>query len=134
MTAQVRRLPGQGCPHCRAGRCLYEEHLNPGLHENHRCAVLNRLCQAFDDFALRADVMGLPDEQAQALWEARFPATLAKEGNCQDYLPGDTTSFPDCAHAVGDLCLLAFPLCPGRCPRYLEGWARGVAPKDGFHD
>ena len=119
MTGRVARLPGEGCPHCRAGRCLYEEHLNPGLCLANRCAVLNRLCRAFDDFVLRADNLGLTDEQAEALWQARFPATLAKEGNCQDYLPDDTTSFPDCVHAAGDLCLLALPLCPGRCPRYL---------------
>ena len=119
MTGRVTRLPGEGCPHCRAGRCLYEEHLNPGLCLANRCAVLNRLCRAFDDFVLRADNLGLTDEQAEALWQARFPATLAKEGNCQDYLPDDTTSFPDCVHAAGDLCLLALPLCPGRCPRYL---------------
>lgn len=120
MSARLTRLPGEGCPHCLAGRCLYEEHLNPGLREANRCAVLNRLCRTFDDFVLRADNLGLSDEQAEALWQARFPATLAKEGNCQDYLPGDTTSFPDCAHASGDLCLLAFPPCPGRCPRYLS--------------
>lgn len=119
MTGRLARLPGEGCPHCRAGRCLYEERLNPGLREANRCAVLNRLCRAFDDFVLRADNLGLTDEQAEALWQARFPATLAKEGNCQDYLPDDTTSFPDCVHAAGDLCLLALPLCPGRCPRYL---------------
>ena len=119
MSARLTRLPGRGCPHCLAGRCLYEEHLNPGLREANRCAVLNRLCRAFDDFVLRADNLGLTDEQAEALWQARFPATLAKEGNCQDYLPDDTTSFPDCVHAAGELCLLVFPPCPGRCPRYL---------------
>jgi len=119
MTGRLTRLPGEGCPHCQAGRCLYEEQLNPGLCQANRCAVLNRLCRAFDDFVLRADNLGLTDEQAQVLWQARFPATLAKEGNCQDYLPDDTTSFPDCVHAAGDLCLLALPLCPGRCPRYL---------------
>lgn len=119
MSAKLNRLPGEGCPYCLAGRCLYEEHINPGLREANRCAVLARLCRAFDDFVLRADAMDLTDEQAEKLWQARFPATLAKEGNCQAYLPGDTTSFPDCVHAAGDLCLLAFPSCPGRCPRYL---------------
>lgn len=119
MPARLTRLPGEGCPHCLAGRCLYEEHLNPGLREANRCAVLNRLCRAFEDFVLRADNLGLTDVQAEALWQARFPAAMAKEGNCQDYLPDDTTSFPDCVHAAGDLCLLVFPPCPGRCPRYL---------------
>lgn len=82
--------------------------------------MLGRLGRAFDDFLLRAENMGLSEEQAGRLWQARFPATLAKEGNCQDYLPGDTTSFPDCLHAAGDLCLLAFPVCPGRCFRFLK--------------
>jgi hypothetical protein len=119
MPARLSRLPGGGCPHCQGGRCLYEEHLNPGYREANRCAILNRLCRAFDDFVLRCDVMGLSEEQAASLWQARFPATLAKEGNCQDYLPGDTISFPDCRNASGELCLLAFPPCPGRCLRYL---------------
>lgn len=124
MPARLTRLSGEGCPHCLGGRCLYEEHLNPGLCQDYRCAVVRRLCRAFDDFVLRADNFNLSDEQAEALWQVWFPATLAKEGNCQDYLPGGTTSFPDCVYAAGDLCLQAFPLCPGRCPRYLAGQGR----------
>jgi len=119
MPARVTLLPGNGCRHYLSGRCLYEEHLNPGLSQSNRCAVLIRLCRAFDDFLLRAENMRLDEEQAGRLWEVRFPATLAKEGNCQDYLPGDTTSFPDCLHAAGEVCLLAFPVCPGRCFHFL---------------
>ncbi|MHC1789166.1 hypothetical protein [Solidesulfovibrio sp.] len=119
MLKQLSRLPGEGCRHWQGGRCLCEEHRNPGLDQGNVCAVIDRLGRAFDDFALRADNLGLPDAQAKALWQARFPALLAKEGNCQDYLPGDTTSFPDCAHIAGDLCLLALPPCPGRCRRFL---------------
>lgn len=120
MSAALTRLPGQGCRHYLSGRCLYEEHCNPGLDEGARCVVLRRLGRAFDAFLLRADNMGLTDAQAGRAWQARFPATLAKEGNCQDYLPGGTTSFPDCAHAAGELCLLALPACPGRCVRMLR--------------
>jgi len=119
MTHTVTSLPGCGCRHYQSGRCLYEEHLNPGLCEKYRCAVLTRLGRVFDEFLLRAENMGLSEEQAGRLWQARFPATLAKEGNCQDYLPSDTTSFPDCQNASGELCLLALPACPGRCFRFL---------------
>ncbi|MGD9609392.1 MAG: hypothetical protein AB7U59_08295 [Desulfovibrionaceae bacterium] len=118
MKAVVTPLPGIGCRHYQGGRCLLEEHRNPGLYVVHRCRVLERLGRAFDDFLLRADNLSLPEERAARLWEARFPATLAREGDCRDYLPGDTQAFPDCRHASGDLCLLAFPVCPGRCARY----------------
>jgi len=120
VSAALIRLPGQGCRHFLTGRCLYEEHCNPGLDEGVRCIVLHRLGRAFDAFLHRADTMGLPDAQAGRAWQACFPAILAKEGNCQDYLPGDTTSFPDCAHAAGELCLLTLPVCPGRCFRMLR--------------
>lgn len=118
MPGVLTRLPGQGCRHFLRGRCLYAEHCNPGLTEANRCRILTRLGRAFDDFLLRADNLSLSEEQAARLWEERFPATLAREGNCQNYLPGDTHAFPDCRHAAGDLCLVAFPVCPGRCVRY----------------
>jgi hypothetical protein len=120
MMHTVTPLPGLGCQHFKAGRCLYEEHCNPGLCEEFCCAVIRRLGRAFDDFLLRAENMGLCEEQASQLWQARFPATLAKEGNCQDYLPGDTNSFPDCLYAADELCLRAFPVCPGRCLHFLR--------------
>jgi hypothetical protein len=120
MACAVTPLPGSGCRHYQVGRCLYEEHRNPGLCLALRCAVLTRLGRAFDEFLLRADMMGLSEDQAGRLWQARFPSTLAKEGDCQDYLPGDRNSFPDCLHADGELCLLAFPVCPGRCRRFLQ--------------
>ncbi|WP_232286142.1 hypothetical protein [Solidesulfovibrio carbinoliphilus] len=118
--AWLTRLSGQGCRHFLAGRCLYAEHVNPGLEEGFVCVVVHRLGRAFDDFLLRAENLGLGEEEAGRVWQARFPATLAKEGNCQDYLPGGTTSFPDCAHAAGELCLLALPACPGRCGRFFS--------------
>jgi len=118
MPATVTPLPGESCRHYLFGHCLYAEHVNPGLAQAHRCRVLVRLSQAFDDFLLRVDNLSLSEERAARLWEARFPATLAREGNCQDYLPGGTQSFPDCRHAAGDLCLMAFPACPGRCAHY----------------
>jgi len=123
MSGTITPLPGTGCRHYRCGHCLMAEHQNPGLAEVHRCRILVRLTRAFDDFLLRADNLSLSEERAARLWEARFPATLAREGNCQDYLPGGTQSFPDCLHAAGDLCLVAFPLCPGRCARYVRAEA-----------
>lgn len=118
MPARVNSLPGEGCRHYRRGRCLIEEQRNPGLAAGNRCRILERLGRAFDDFLTRAENLSLSEDQAARLWEARFPAALAREGDCRDYLPGDTQSFPDCRHADGDLCLLAFPVCSGRCARY----------------
>jgi hypothetical protein len=118
VTARLDRLPGTFCRHYLAGRCLYEEHLNPGLHEDYRCAVLLRLGRVFDDFALRAENLGLTEEQAGRAWKARFPATLAREGYCRDRPGGDTRTFPECDNAAGDLCLLALPACAGVCSRF----------------
>ena len=118
MAARISRLPGRACRYYRSGRCLYEEHRNPGLDESYRCAVLLRLGRAFDDFTLRAENLGMTEEQAGLAWKARFPEALAREGSCRMRPPGDTTSFPDCANATGDLCLLALPLCAGVCPRF----------------
>ena len=120
MVAVVTRLPGLGCRHFLAGRCLYEEHLNPGFAIAFRCSVLVHLERDFDDFLRRAEAMALSEEQAGKLWQTRFPTTLAKQETCRGYRPGDTTSFPDCANAAGELCLLALPICPGRCQRYLR--------------
>lgn len=120
MSGTVTPMPGAGCRHYRSGHCLYAEHQNPGLDQGLRCRIVVRLSRAFDDFLLRADNLSVSEEQAARLWEARFPAALAREGNCQDYLPGGTQSFPDCRHAVGELCLMAFPICPGRCVHYAE--------------
>ena len=129
MPARVTPLPGLGCRHYLAGRCLYEEHLNPGLDQKLRCLVLTRLGRAFDDFLIRAEAMGLTEEQAGRAWKNRFPDTLARQGTCRDYQAGDTTSFPDCANAAGELCLLALPACPGRCRRFMKRQApQGMPP------
>lgn len=131
MSGTLSRLPGTGCRHYRLGRCLLAEHQNPGLRDGNACQVLLRLGRSFDAFLVRADNLALTEEQASRLWEARFPAILAKEGDCRDYLPGDTTTFPDCRHVAGDLCLLAFPVCPGRCSRFARADAESERDKDG---
>ncbi|MEL7638284.1 MAG: hypothetical protein AAGU21_01450 [Solidesulfovibrio sp.] len=118
MPARLLRLPGHGCRYFHTGRCLYEEHRNPGLHEGFRCSVLLRLGRIFDDFTLRAEQLGLSEEEAGRVWQARFPATLAREGYCRDRPAGDTRAFLDCDKAAGDLCLLALPACDGVCPRF----------------
>jgi hypothetical protein len=131
MPGTLSRLPGLGCRHFRQGRCLFGEHRNPGLAPAHGCRVITRLGRSFDAFLERADNLSLTEEEAARLWEARFPAILAREGDCRDYLPGDTNSFPDCRHVAGDLCLLAFPVCPGRCPRYARPDPETERDKDG---
>ncbi len=61
MPARVTPLPGLGCRHYRRGRCLIEEHRNPGLAASNRCLVLERLGRAFDDFLLRAENLSLTE-------------------------------------------------------------------------
>lgn len=132
MSENLFRLPGQGCRHYRRGRCLLAEHRNPGLIPENGCRVIDRLGRSFDAFLERADSLSLTEDQAARLWEARFPAILAREGDCRDYLPGGTNSFPDCRHADGELCLLAFPVCAGRCSRFARPDPENERDKDGF--
>jgi hypothetical protein len=131
MPNNLSRLPGTGCVHFSQGRCLVAEHQNPGLGPEHCCGIILRLGRSFDAFLERADSLSLTEDQAARLWEARFPAILAREGDCRDYLPGDTNSFPDCRHVADDLCLLTFPVCAGRCSRYARPAPETERDKDG---
>jgi len=131
MPDNLFRLPGVDCRHFCRGRCLLAEHRNPGLNPENACRVIDRLGRRFDDFLERADNLSLSEEQASRLWEARFPAILAREGDCRDYLPDDTNSFPDCRHAADTLCLLAFPRCAGRCSHFARPDSATERDKDG---
>lgn len=118
MKKRIIRFPGAGCAHFRSGRCLYEEDLNPGLRKSLHCNTLNRLEEAYDDFLRQAEVFALSEEKALRIWEERFSRLVSQQSDCQDYLPGDNENFLGCVFALGDLCLKAFPLCDGQCPRF----------------
>jgi len=119
MHAKIIRFPGAGCAHYLAGRCLYEEHLNPGLDKGLRCERLNKLEEAYDDFLRQADAFELDEDAARKIWEDRFSRLTGQQSDCQDYLPGDNENFLGCVFAQGDLCMKAFPLCAGQCERFI---------------
>jgi len=114
---RVARLPSAACAHFVAGRCRYEESLNPGYDPGFRCRVLARLESAYDAFLAQADAFALDERLAADLWRARCENLYAKTG-CQDYEPDDKNTCPDCASLAGDVCLKRLPECLGRCPRY----------------
>lgn len=116
--SHLLRLPGTACRHFSAGRCLLEEHQNPGWDPAHACRVVTRLCEAYDGFLGRAEAFGLEEASAFAIWSRRFAVLTRQETGCQDYEPGGTDDFPGCSHAKEHVCLLAMPACRGQCPDY----------------
>lgn len=116
--SQVLRLPAPGCSHFLRGRCLYEEHLNPGYHADYRCVVLTRLGEVYDTFLNQADAFGLDEALAGDIWQKRLGQLSEADTGCQEHEPGDTEGFPDCAHCLGDVCVLRLPACGGRCQHF----------------
>lgn len=116
---EVLPLPGDGCRHWHCGRCLYEEHLNPGLGQKYVCPAMRRIEESFDDFVGRGDMMGLTEEEAGRIWQLRVAQSLHKGWNCPDYeeLLDDTGELL-CGHFTDGLCLHLVPACPGRCRKF----------------
>lgn len=115
----VLPLPGEGCRHWVAGRCLYEESVNPGLMREFACIVLTALEESFDEFIDRGEMFGLSVEEAGRIWEKRADQALNIGWDCASFTflqddPGDTA----CQHFLEGLCVLHLPPCPGRCHRY----------------
>lgn len=113
------RLPGEGCRFWTAGRCLYEELLNPGLCSGHSCSVLAVLEKSFDAFVARGESMGLSAEEAGRIWERRMDAALNIGWDCANFifLPDCAGDMP-CVHFRDGICILCLPACPGRCRRF----------------
>lgn len=119
MNRPLLRLPGAGCRHYAAGRCLYEEHLNPGYDQDVRCEVLSRLVAAYDDLLRRCEAMRLPEKRVAALLNERFAVLSGQETCCHAGPRGATNLLEGCEHAWQDVCLLRLPRCPGQCPNYV---------------
>ena len=119
MSNRVLQLPGRDCVHYRSGRCLYEEDLNPGLHEEWRCAVIARLERQYDLFIEQADNFRLDDEVAGRIWEDRLGRILGMEPDCGDFSPGGPPGLLECQHGLDSQCVLTMPVCEGRC-RYFK--------------
>jgi len=112
------RLPAVGCVHFHAGRCLYEERLNPGLHTAWRCTVLARWETVYDEFLDRAENFGLSEAELGLLWSRRFERLAEESVPCPDVREGDSESMPECLHLLEELCLLRLPECAGPCERF----------------
>lgn len=122
MTAIIA-LPGKGCAHWYADRCLYNVHLNPGLEREKFCQVLQRLEQHFDEHVRRCERFGLSAEKAGQLWKRYTHQVLERAWDCPDYRVEFATGIElICTHLCGDVCLLRLPKCLGRC-RHFELWS-----------
>ena len=116
-------LPGRGCRFWAAGRCLYEERLNPGLHAGFACTALQALADSFDAFVVRGESLGLSSEEAGRIWERRVDAALNIGLDCANFIPlPDEAGDVPCAHFLDGVCLLRMPVCPGRCRRFVAGF------------
>lgn len=116
--AEVTRLPGQGCRHHTSGRCLYQEHLNPGYSTSSRCRVLLRWEVAFDDFLERTEQFGVSQQAVPDLWERKFNRMAREAFQCDRYVHCEEADIPACFHAHDDLCRQELPECEGRCRHY----------------
>lgn len=115
---QVNRLPGQGCRHHIAGRCLYEEHLNPGYAAEYRCSVLVRWETAFDNFLERAESFNVAQDAVPDVWGRQFERMAREAFDCELYSYAPDVGAPACAHNHDGLCRHALPVCEGRCRHY----------------
>ncbi|WP_243364336.1 hypothetical protein [Fundidesulfovibrio terrae] len=116
--SQILRLPATGCRHFIQGRCLYEEHLNPGYHGEYRCRVITKLQELYDSFLNQADAFGLDELKATDIWEKRFRELYREDTGCQGHEPGDMNVFPGCVHCLEDICVPLLPQCGGCCSNY----------------
>lgn len=116
----VLQLPGDGCRFWVRGRCLYAEFVNPGLEVSVHCAVLGALDGQFDNFLDRCERLGLKEETMGEIWKRRCAAFFDGPWPCVRYLPHSDPQYgQQCQFFLESLCLLCFPLCPGRCRRFI---------------
>ncbi|MCG8532526.1 MAG: hypothetical protein MI749_17945 [Desulfovibrionales bacterium] len=124
MAGQVSKLPGIHCAYYIQGRCFYEEHINPGDHEEWQCTEIRRILHEYDDFVERADRFSLDDEEAGKLWEVHEESLPLVGTLCPSYCPnpckqcGKEGQITDCEHEQALICILQLPVCTGVCRRY----------------
>lgn len=117
MTHNINRLPGTGCTFHLCGKCLYEERLNPGLHKDWRCQVVQDWADDYDKFVDRAEAFNLEIEAVSQMWEDRFVKMMVSKRECPDFHPGGEEA-AGCAHEYGELCHVALPACEGMCRHF----------------
>ncbi|EPR31603.1 hypothetical protein dsat_0927 [Alkalidesulfovibrio alkalitolerans DSM 16529] len=115
---KLRQMPGNACRFFRAGRCLYEERLNPGYNGSWRCVVVRSWEREYDEFVQRAEAFGLEDDAAGSIWERRFAEMMRAGVACDRFERGGEYELLACVHLMGDLCLCALPPCDGVCGRF----------------
>ena len=123
MTAKVLKFPGAGCRHYLHGRCLYEEHLNPGFRRSYRCGVLEGWEAQFESFVDRAEAFGIGQAQAGGLWSRRFEGLVSGRRDCAEFIPEADAARSEsepmgCALFMEGFCLIRLPRCQGVCPRH----------------
>lgn len=116
--AEIQKLPGCGCRHFSGGRCLYQEHLNPGYVQEWRCRIASRWEAAFDAFLERAECFNVSQEAVAELWRKRFNRMAGDVLQCEEYAFQHSGGVIDCVHVQKDVCVLLLPICQGRCRHY----------------
>jgi hypothetical protein len=116
--SNVRKMPGDECRFYVAGRCLYHERLNPGYDESFRCRFLVLWEEEFDAFLDRAEAFSLGRRETVELWNRRFEKLQGGDCGCPDYYYHEAGGDQGCVHGYNDLCILALPLCKGRCRHF----------------
>ncbi|WP_419787772.1 hypothetical protein [Pseudodesulfovibrio sp.] len=116
--AEIARLPGEGCRHFQCGRCLYEEHLNPGYDAGYRCDVLEHWADAYEAFLVRAESFRVEPDAVPELWALQFQRLARKTFRCERFEYDAEAGAPACLHVAESLCLLCLPVCEGRCRHY----------------
>ena len=118
MPLPVNSLPA--CGHRHGERCLWPEHLNPGLRADFHCARLEMLVRDFDAFLDRAEAFGLDDAQMERIRRAAPGKTLPRSGcplqKREETATTAATAVADCAFFLQGLCLQRLPVCTTPCP------------------
>lgn len=115
---KVDRLPGHGCRHHTSGRCLYQEHLNPGYAEGWRCRVLAHWEDEYDEFLVRVDNFGVRQDAVPDLWSRKFERLARETLKCDMFSYAEGADIPACIHNAQGICRLNLPSCDGRCRHY----------------
>jgi len=112
--------PNDDCLFLWRGRCLYEEHLNPGYHTAWQCAELLHWQEEYDVFLCRAEMQELSAEEASAVWKKQFEEILSNPYTCPRFSYKSGEEPPECSFRLRQLCLLGVPACTksGTCPNY----------------
>ena len=148
MNKNITPLPGIHCEFYERGRCLYEERLNPGLHEAWQCAVLAGLVREYDRFLAQTEHFDIDDGTALRILEKRLDSSAVALKGCDRFVPQpcDGPGCPECpasscrgcgsedlppqgtdeafhlacVHALDTVCVLELPVCGGVCERYVR--------------